>query len=150
MQSTYSYANASIARQAFSNLWTAIIWHPLPNCTFSSIPNQEKKWPYFVSKLWVLDTLHVNQCQIYFPLLYSRLSLCLSLLCDPIFFSLPYNFNSLSVLLLCLAYSLISPLFLVCKFYFCNCACTSVTDSMDMLKKEISAAEAMQNVLKCP
>ena len=25
---------------------------------------------------------------------------------------------------------------LVCKFYFCNCACTSVTDSMDMLKKK--------------
>lgn len=86
MQSTYSYANASIARQAFSSLWTAIIWHPLPNCTFSSIPNrEEKKRPFFDRKLWVIDTLHVNQCQIYFPLLYSCLSLCLSLLCDPIF-----------------------------------------------------------------
>lgn len=48
----------------------------------------------------------------------------------------PSRFHFLSVLLMCFAFLLLFPPSLVCKSHFCNCACTSVTDSMDMFKKK--------------
>lgn len=48
----------------------------------------------------------------------------------------PSRFHLLLVLLMCFVFLLFLPPSLVCKFYFCNCACTSVTDSMDMFKKK--------------
>lgn len=108
---TDSYANASTARQALSSLRTAIIWHPLLNCTFSSIPRrEEKKGPALIESYgsWTL-CMWTSVRSIFL----SSIAVFLSVFPCYVtpFFSAsdpwPSRFHLLSVLLMCFAFLLL-------------------------------------------
>ena len=130
--------------------WFHITW-PL-NARFHHFQMKRKiklsYWPCSFRRHWAIKTLHAKLVlDLCFPHLF------LSSVLSPLMTGfLPSHWVFM------LGFPLTVSLCPSCgfNFVFCNFACKSITESLDMFKKkekkkeEYSAAEAMQNILNCP